>query len=73
MMADTKSDTELRAPITGEEDDPRPDIQQAVESRADEADRAGGGDTSSPLEPTGIPDGVSGTAGEVKNQDRTQQ
>ncbi|MBO9624676.1 MAG: hypothetical protein J7500_18360 [Sphingomonas sp.] len=72
-MADTKSDAELRAPVTGEEDDPRPDIQQAVESRADEAERAKGGGNTSPLEPTGVHDGVGGTAGEVKNQDRTQQ
>lgn len=72
-MADTRTDAEPHAPLTGEEDDPRPDIQQAVESRSDEADRAGGGGKTSPLEPTGVPDGVSGTAGEVKNQDRTQQ
>jgi hypothetical protein len=55
------------------EDDPRPDLEQAVQSRADEADAASGGGDSSPLEPTGVADGVSGTAGEVKNQDRTQQ
>lgn len=72
-MAETKSDAELRGPITGEADDPRSDIEQAVASRSDEADAAGGGGTASPLEPTGIPDGVAGTAGEVKNQDRTQQ
>ncbi|AQR72498.1 hypothetical protein [Sphingomonas sp. LM7] len=53
--------------------DPRSDLEQAVESRADEADGAGGGADSSPLEPTGVPDGVAGTAGEVKNQDRAQQ
>lgn len=54
-------------------EDSRSDIEQAVESRADEADAAGGGGTRSLLEPTGVPDGVSGTAGEVKNQDRNQQ
>jgi hypothetical protein len=52
------------------EPDPRSDLEQIVQSRADEADRAG---NSSPLEPTGAEDGVSGTAGEVKNQDRTAQ
>ena len=72
-MGDTKSDAELRGPITGEEDDPRSDLEQVVQSRADEAAAAGGGDDTSPLEPTGVEDGVSGTAGEVKNQDRTQQ
>lgn len=58
---------------TGRDDDPRSDIEQAVQSRADEADAAGGGGTTSPLEPAGVEDGVSGTAGEVKNQDRNQQ
>ncbi|NIJ18890.1 hypothetical protein FHS95_000559 [Sphingomonas naasensis] len=72
-MGETSNDAELRGPITGEADDPRSDLEQAVQSRADEADAAGGGGTESPLEPTGIPDGVGGTAGEVKNQDRTQQ
>jgi hypothetical protein len=72
-MTDTRNDTEQHDPIAGEEDDPRPDIQQAVASRSDEAAHARGGGTTSPLEPTGLPDGVSGTAGEVKNQDRAQQ
>ena len=54
-------------------DDPRPDIEQAVESRADEADAAEGGDTDSPLEPPGVFDGNSGVAGVTKNQDRTAQ
>jgi hypothetical protein len=53
--------------------DDRSDIEQAVDSRADEAEAAKGGDTTSPLEPTGVADGVGGTAGEVKNQDKTQQ
>jgi hypothetical protein len=53
--------------------DPRPDLEQAVESRADEADAARGGGPDSALEPTGIEDGVGGTAGEVKNQDKAQQ
>lgn len=53
--------------------DTRSDLEQAVDSRADEAKAAGGGGNSSPLEPTGVADGVSGTAGEVKNQDRAQQ
>ncbi len=72
-MADMKSDADLRGPITGENDDPRSDLEQAVQSRADEAKTAGGGADTSALEPTGVEDGVSGTAGEVKNQDRTQQ
>lgn len=76
-MGDINRDPELDRADAGK--DPRPDIEQAVQSRSDEADADAdadateGGDDTSPLEPTGIPDGVSGTAGEVKNQDRTQQ
>jgi hypothetical protein len=53
--------------------DARPDLEQAVESRADDADAAEGGADSSALEPTGVKDGVGGTAGEVKNQGQDQQ
>lgn len=53
--------------------DPRPDIEQAVQSRSDEADAAGGGAKESVANGPGDSDGVSGTAGEVKNQDLTQQ
>ena len=68
-MGDTNRDPELdRAG-----NDPRSDLEQAVESRTDEAETAGGGSPDSPLEPTGVADGVSGTAGEVKYQDQTQQ
>lgn len=68
-MGDTNRDPELdRA-----DKDPRSDIEQAVQSRTDEAEAADGGGTTSPLEPAGVADGVSGTAGEVKNQDRNQQ
>jgi hypothetical protein len=56
-----------------ENKDPRSDLEQAVQSRADEADAANGGGDTSPLEPTGVADGVGGTAGEVKNQDSAQQ
>lgn len=50
-------------------DDPRSDIQQVVESRKDEAERASGGGKTSPLEDSGAEDGVGGTAGITKNQD----
>lgn len=68
-MGDTNRDPELDR--AGK--DPRSDIEQAVESRADDAEAAEGGGPDSPLEPTGVADGVSGTAGEVKNQDQNQQ
>ncbi|HEX8302543.1 hypothetical protein [Sphingomonas sp.] len=53
--------------------DARSDLEQAVQSRSDEADAAKGGATTSPLDQTGIDDGVSGSRGEVKNQDVAQQ
>lgn len=68
-MSDSNRDPE----IDRQEDDPRSDLEQAVQSRRDAAEAADGGAATSPLEPTGIPDGVGGTAGEVKNQDKAQQ
>jgi hypothetical protein len=72
-MGDTKSDAELHGPVTGAEGDPRSDLEQAVQSRSDEANAAGGGAKTSILDGAGQEDGVSGTAGEVKNQDTMQQ
>jgi hypothetical protein len=54
-------------------EDQRSDLEQEVESRADSAKAAKGGGTTSPLEPSGVKDGVGGTAGEVKNQDSAAQ
>ena len=54
-------------------DDPRPDIQQAVEARSDAVKRGEGGEEPARFTDTGEPDGNSGTGGEVKNQDLTQQ
>ena len=54
-------------------DDTRSDLQQVVESRSDAADAANGGANTSPLDKAGVDDGVSGSRGEVKNQDVTQQ
>ena len=50
-------------------DDPRPDIQQAVESRKDEAIAAGGG----ARESVGSTDGPNGAGGDVRNQDDMAQ
>ena len=67
-MADPHPDS-----IPDHDDDTRSDIEQAVESRKDEAEGAGGGATSSPLEPTGTYDGNAGTGGVTKNQDEAAQ
>jgi hypothetical protein len=59
--------------ITNDRDDPRPDIQQAVEARSDAADAAAKEGT--PLKravPLG-PGGENGAEGVVKNQDLNQQ
>lgn len=55
--------------------DSRSDIEQAVSSRADDVERgaAGDPDAESPLEPSGVPDGVAGTGGITKDQDQTAQ
>jgi hypothetical protein len=55
------------------EKDRRSDIEQMVESRSDDADAAKGGVPDSPLKPSGVGDGVGGTAGVVKNQDDMAQ
>ncbi|MFN3433933.1 MAG: hypothetical protein ACK4ZY_05990 [Sphingomonas sp.] len=57
----------------GDRADPRPDIQQAVEARADAVARGEGGEEPSRFTDPGAFDGNSGTGGEVKNQDLTQQ
>ena len=54
------------------DNDRRSDIEQAVQARADDVERHGF-DTDSPLEPTGVPDGVAGTGGVTKNQDDDAQ
>lgn len=57
----------------GHEDDPRPDIQQAVEARADAVARGDGGEEPGPMTSTGDFSGNAGTGGEVKNQDMDAQ
>lgn len=68
-MGDTNRDPELDR----QKPDPRSDLEQVTGARSDAAEAADGGGTTSPLEPTGQPDGVGGTAGEVKNQDKAAQ
>jgi hypothetical protein len=67
-MADTKT-----IDVIPNRDDPRPDIQQAVEARSDAVARGEGGEEPARFTKTGEFDGNAGTGGEVKNQDLTQQ
>ena len=71
-MSDDRSQNPDSLP--GTDNDPRSDIEQAVQSRSDDVERAGTQvDKTSALEPTGIPDGVAGTGGVTKNQEDLQQ
>ena len=54
-------------------DDPRSDIQQAVEARSDAVARGEGGTEPAPMTDSGRYSGVSGDGGVVKNQDLTAQ
>ncbi len=55
------------------DEDTRSDIEQAVESRSDAVERGEGGDEPETFTDTGLPDGVGGTGGVVKNQDDDAQ
>jgi hypothetical protein len=54
-------------------EDPRSDIQKAVEARSDAVARGEGGEEPATMTDTGEFDGNSGTGGVVKNQDDMQQ
>lgn len=54
-------------------DDPRSDIEQAVEARADAVDRGEGGPEPETFTASGDHSGNRGTGGEVRNQDLDAQ
>ena len=83
-MTDRHNDTVEALPDDAPENDPdalradtrkdeRSDIEQAVEARADAVARGEGGSEPARFTDTSEFDGNSGTGGEVKNQDLTQQ
>jgi hypothetical protein len=59
--------------LPDQDEDPRSDLQQEVEARADAVARGEGGNHRSPLDDAGTFDGNSGTGGTVKNQDDMAQ
>lgn len=63
-------DPDIRADL---EDDPRSDIEQAVEARKDAVERGEGGREPDAFTAQGMEDGVGGTGGVVKNQDDDAQ
>lgn len=63
----------MPGPTPDDSDDPRPDIQQAVESRSDALARGEGGAEPAPMTDPGEFTGNAGTGGTVKNQDDDAQ
>ncbi|MBX9882798.1 MAG: hypothetical protein K2X73_12580 [Sphingomonas sp.] len=55
-------------PLPADRADPRPDIQQVVESRSDAVARGEGGPEPETFTAPGLADGVGGTGGRVTNQ-----
>ncbi|TPG43158.1 hypothetical protein EAH79_04945 [Sphingomonas koreensis] len=53
--------------------DPRSDVEQAVEARSDALKRGEGGPEPETFTAPGLPDGVGGTGGVTKNQDDDAQ
>ncbi|MBC3942667.1 hypothetical protein [Sphingomonas albertensis] len=72
-MAGPHSGTNPETLPEDRDEDPRSDIEQAVESRSDAVERGEGGDEPETFTDTGLPDGVGGTGGVVKNQDDDAQ
>ena len=67
------ADNTADSPPGVRDDDARSDIEQAVEARSDAVDRGEGGDEPETFTSPGLPDGVGGTGGVVKNQGDDQQ
>ncbi len=65
--------TDPATPIDQRDEDPRSDLEQAVAARSDAVARGEGGPEPETFTETGRFDGNSGTGGEVRNQDLTQQ
>ncbi|MBE2993926.1 hypothetical protein IFR23_18200 [Sphingomonas sp. CFBP 13603] len=72
-MSDPHSGTNPETLPEDRDEDTRSDIEQAVESRSDAVERGEGGDEPETFTDTGLPDGVGGTGGVVKNQDNDAQ
>lgn len=65
--------TDPNSPPERRDDDARSDLEQIVASRSDAVERGEGGPEPAIMTDPGEFDGNSGTGGEVKNQDLTQQ
>lgn len=72
-MADPHAGTDPETLPEDRDDDVRSDIEQAVESRSDAVKRGDGGEEPETFTDSGMPDGVGGTGGVVKNQNGDAQ
>jgi hypothetical protein len=71
-MTDRKPDPHPDSPPRQGEDE-RSDIEQVVEARDDALARGEGGEEPETFTAPGLPDGVGGTGGVTKNQDKDAQ
>jgi hypothetical protein len=69
-MSDSPTGT---SPASENDNDERSDLEQVVQARADAVARGEGGREPDSFTSTGVPDGVGGTGGVVKNQDDDAQ
>jgi hypothetical protein len=60
-------------PLSDLNNDPRSDLEQAVDARKDSVERGEGGREPDTFTAPGMEDGVGGTGGIVKNQDDDAQ
>lgn len=67
------SNPDSRPSDAGIRADPRSDIEQIVDARADAVARGEGGPEPDTMTATGVPSGPTGTGGVTKNQDDDQQ
>jgi len=71
-MNDRNRDSHPDSPPERDEDE-RSDIEQVVEARSDAVERGEGGEEPETFTAPGLPDGVGGTGGVTKTQDKDAQ
>ena len=72
-MTDPHNGTDPETLPEDRDQDTRSDLEQEVSSRSDAVERGDGGEEPDTLTDAGMPDGVGGTGGVVKNQDSDAQ
>ncbi|WP_380787374.1 hypothetical protein [Sphingomonas sp. R86521] len=72
-MTDPHKATDPETLPEDRDEDSRSDLEQVVASRSDAVERGDGGEEPATFTDTGMPDGVGGSGGVVKNQDSDAQ